>query len=89
MKWREFKAMISGLGPKTPLGEIVSIRLETDPKIIKNFSANQRRINSEWQTRRAKNRSEAEVNDALEQIKQAFIRMAGTKGGGADGSDSR
>ncbi len=54
MKWDEFKDMLSGLGPDTPLGRIVSIRAEDDPEILEYFNSEQKRIRTEWRTRRAK-----------------------------------
>ena len=42
MKWDEFKDMLSGLGPDTPLGRIVAIRSEDDPEVLKNFSSEQK-----------------------------------------------
>lgn len=52
MSWAEFCSLLSGLMPDTPLGQIVSIRSETDSKIIKNFSKEQRKIRSDWILRR-------------------------------------
>ena len=41
MTWGEFCSLLGGLGPKTPLGQIVSIRSENDPKMLKNFTPSQ------------------------------------------------
>ena len=38
--------------PETPLGQIVSIRSEKDPKVLKGFSKEQRKIRSEWMLKR-------------------------------------
>ena len=38
--------------PNTPLGQIVSIRAEKDPKVIKNFSKDQKKIRSDWLKRK-------------------------------------
>ena len=48
MKWLEFSALISGIGPDTALGRVVAIRAETDKEVIKHFSDDQRRIWREW-----------------------------------------
>lgn len=77
MKWDEFKALLSGLSPETPLGRIVSIRSEDDKEILKHFSKEQKRIRSEWRNRRAKKVSEEELAVMLEQLKQGFMAMAG------------
>lgn len=48
--------MIRGLLPETPLGNIVSIRSESDPKILKGFTKEQKRIRSEWRNKIAKDK---------------------------------
>lgn len=52
MSWTEFCTLLSGLMPETPLGQIVSIRSEKDPKIIKGFTKEQKRIRNDWQKRK-------------------------------------
>lgn len=69
--------MISGLNADTPLGRIVSIRAEDDPEILKTFTKDQKRIRNEYRRKMAKQRPQAETMAAIEQFKQAFIRMAG------------
>ena len=54
MPWTEFCTLLSGLMPETPLGQIVSIRSEKDPKIIKGFTKEQKRIRNDWQKRKMK-----------------------------------
>lgn len=76
MKWDEFKALISGLGPETPLGRIVQIRAENDRNILKNFSKEQHRIRNEWKNRNTKKVSKADMNSVLDQLKNAFIQLA-------------
>lgn len=48
MSWNEFCSMLSGIMPDTPLGSIVSIRAEKDPKVLKDFTKEQRRIRNDW-----------------------------------------
>lgn len=52
MSWNEFCTLLSGLLPDTPLGRIVSIRAEKDPKVLKNFSPDQKKIRNDWQRRK-------------------------------------
>lgn len=75
--WQEFKTLLTGLGPDTPLGRIISIRSEEDKDVLKTFNADQKRIRAEWRNRRARQRSESEINSFLEAMKKAFIRQAG------------
>lgn len=77
MRWDEFCALLSGLGPETPLGRIVQIRAEDDKEILKHFTKDQRRIRNEWRSRKAQSVSAENLDAFLEQMKQAFIQMAG------------
>lgn len=53
MSWTEFCSLLSGIMHDTPLGYIVSIRAEKDPKVIKDFTPDQKRIRSEWILRKS------------------------------------
>lgn len=65
--------MLSGIMYDTPLGQVVSIRAEKDPKVIKNFTKEQKRIRSEWFSRkfRDENRRKTGTNMLLS-MQQAF-----------------
>lgn len=78
MSWREFTAYMKGIDGKTPLGRIASIRAEEDPEVIKNFTPEQKRIRSQWLTRQAKQKPQAEVDRFLTDMQTAFARIAGT-----------
>ena len=54
MSWGEFSTLLAGIMPETPLGQIVSIRSETDKGMLKNFTSDQHRIRNEWRSRRAR-----------------------------------
>lgn len=54
MSYDEFCSLLSGLKHDTPLGNIVSIRSETDKDILKHFTPEQKRIRSEWLNKRSK-----------------------------------
>lgn len=77
MKWDEFQALLVGISPETPLGRIVSIRAEDDKDVLKHFSKDQHRIRNEWRTRHRKVVPAENMDQMLEQLKQAFISMAG------------
>ena len=79
MKWDEFRDLLVGLGPETPLGRIVSIRAEDDENMLKHFTKEQRRIRNEWRSKRAMSVSEEELNKVLDDLKNAFISLAGGK----------
>jgi hypothetical protein len=75
MKWQEFSSYINGLGADTPLGRIVSIRAENNAEVLKEFTPEQRRIRNEYRRKIAGQKSDKDVDKALDQIKQAFIAM--------------
>lgn len=77
MSWDEFKALLSGIGPDTPLGRIVTIRAETDKEIIKNFTKDQHKIWSEWRSRQAENTSQEATDEFLRMMLDGFKAMAG------------
>lgn len=77
MKWNEFRTLLIGIAPETPLGRIVSIRAETDKNVLKHFSKEQRRIHNEWMQRSAKQKTPQQAADFYEEMKRAFIQMAG------------
>lgn len=54
MSWDEFCTLLAGLKHDTPLGNIVSIRSETDKDMLKHFTPQQKKIRSEWQKRKVK-----------------------------------
>ena len=77
MKWKEFRPLLIGIGPDTALGRIVSIRMEDDEEVLKNFTPEMKKIRSDWRNRMAKERSPEETQNFLESMKQALIQLAG------------
>lgn len=76
MSWDEFKDLLSGLAPDTPLGRVVSIRAEDDKEVLKHFSKDDHRIRDEWRKKSAQKVTQVEMDAFLEQMKNAFIYMA-------------
>jgi hypothetical protein len=70
--------------PETPLGQVVSIRAEEDPEIIKCFNSEQRRIRDEWRSRRSNSMSAEYYDKAMAQF-SAFFRGMVKKPKGGDG----
>lgn len=54
MSWDEFSTLLVGINGDTPLGHIVSIRAETDPEMLKHFTADEKRIRNDWARRHRK-----------------------------------
>ena len=76
MKWDEFKALISGLSPETPLGKLVSIRAENDKDVLKHFSKDQKRIRSEWRSRSAQQMDKQTFEQAMIGFEKMLEAMA-------------
>lgn len=53
MPWSEFINLVTGLLPETPLGAVVKIRSEDDPKVLKQFNRDQLEIRNKWRERQA------------------------------------
>ena len=68
----------------TPLGHIIAIRSEKNKDIIKNFTASQRRIQSEWRSwqagQAAQNMSREDYNRAMADFERAFASLSGSPG---------
>lgn len=75
--WDEFMALLAGISADTPLGRIVSIRAEKDPKVIRSFTREQRRIYSDWRKRSAESISPEKYNKAMAGMEAALAQMFG------------
>lgn len=81
MSWDEFTTLLSGLNGDTPLGHIVSIRAENDNERLKKFTAEERRIRSEWRNKNKTTKADgAAYDNAIRGFAATFKAMA--KGGG-------
>lgn len=82
MPWSEFCTLVAGLMHDTPLGSIVAIRAEKDPKTIKSFSAEQKRIYNAWRLKQAEKKLEdpTRLDQDMLTLETAMARMFG--GGG-------
>lgn len=76
MGWYEFSYLLQGLSGDTPLGRIIAVRAENRPEVIREMGANEKRIRNEYRKRLALKKTEAETDNALNNMKQAFIRLA-------------
>lgn len=75
MSWREFSYFINGLSGDTPLGQVVSIRAEKDPEVLKEFTREQKRIRNDYLRRKAKTMPRESADEAIEKMKQAFLAL--------------
>lgn len=81
MPWTEFCNLVAGIMPSTPLGQIVSIRAETDPKVIKQFNPEQRKIYTDWRDRQAEKQLEnpQQLEYNMKNLEDILLKMFGTK----------
>lgn len=76
MSWSEFTTLLAGLNGNTPLGAVVQIRSEKDPKVIKNFTKEQKQIYNRWKFKQAKNITREEYDKAMKQFDAMFKSMS-------------
>ena len=79
VSWDEFRSLLAGLSPDSPLGRMVAIRSETDKEVIKHFTADQKRIYDDWRDRKAADMTEEAYNTAMDKLERF---MADCFGGG-------
>ncbi|MBS4534974.1 hypothetical protein GOQ29_05000 [Clostridium sp. D2Q-14] len=79
MEWREFSALLSGIMPETPLGQIIQVRSEEDKDILKTFTAEQKRIRSEWRSRFTEKVSEKDAEAAIREFQEMMAKAFGEK----------
>ena len=73
MSWAEFASYLNGLGSETPLGRIIGIRAENRTEMLKEFTPDQKRIRNEYRQKMAKRKPKKDVDDAIEQMRKAFL----------------
>ncbi|MBU3226807.1 Gp15 family bacteriophage protein [Clostridium algidicarnis] len=72
MSWSEFCTLLAGIMPKTPLGQVVSIRSEENNDMLKNFTSEQHKIRNEWRNRQVKIMSDEEKEETLKELQNIF-----------------
>lgn len=76
MEWGEFVSLLSGLNVDTPLGNIIRIRSEKDPEVLRKFSKEEKKIRSEWLKKDIPQISQENYKQAMDSIKNMFIAMS-------------
>lgn len=75
VSWDEFKALICGISPDTPLGRMVSIRAEEDKDILKVFTRDQKRIRNEWRNRSSKKMDADTYEEEMKSLEAIFASI--------------
>ena len=82
LPYEEWSKLVSGLMDNTPLGKIVSIRGETDPKIVAQMNPWQRQIRASWQSFLASKAKEKPRQQLMQQMNELERMLAQAFGGG-------
>ena len=79
MSWNEFCTLLTGIMPKTPLGEIVSIRSEENKDILKNFTKEQHKIRNDWRNKvnPIRDMSDDEKEEETKKVQEMFAKAFG------------
>ena len=81
LHYSDWSKLVGGLMADTPLGQVVRIRTEKDPKLLKQFSPEQRRLRREWQKFKASGQKEQPVQDQKQAMANLERMIAGMFGG--------
>lgn len=73
MSWGEFCILLAGLNGDTPLGQIVSIRMEEDKEKLDLFTREQHAIRNKWRERLS-NINKKEIDSMTEEEKQEQVK---------------
>jgi hypothetical protein len=77
----EFLSLLSGLGGDTPLGRVVAVRMEKNPKAIKEFGVWEKKVRAEWISFKASNplkfKNPEIAEDSIENLQNALAKMFG------------
>ena len=87
ISYGEYKRLFGGLTGDTPLCQIISIRKEKDPKKIKQFSKEDKKIFDDWRRRQVKKtiqcmsfeERQKRVMAFQSSMKEAFCQKRGEK----------
>lgn len=77
MSWAEFCTLLAGIMPKTPLGQVISIRSEENKDILKSFTPDQHRIRNEWRSRQVDTMTDDEKEVKVKELENIFAKAFG------------
>ena len=85
LPYPEWSKLVSGLMDNTPLGRVVAVRGEQDPKNIAQMSPWQRNIRSEWRSfvaSKAAQKTPEELRAQMVSLERMLAKMFGGGGNG-------
>ena len=77
VSWDEFRSLLAGLSPETPLGRMVAIRSESDDNVIEHFTADQKKIWNAWRNRNAENMTQTEYDQQMIELERMMAALCG------------
>lgn len=77
VSWDEFRSLLAGLSPETPLGRMVAIRSELDDNVIEHFTADQKKIWNAWRNRKAENMTQTEYDQQMIELERMMAALCG------------
>ena len=77
VSWDEFRSLLAGLSPETPLGRMVAIRSELDDNVIEHFTADQKKIWNAWRNRKAENMTQTEYDQQMIELERIMAALCG------------
>ncbi len=75
IKSGEYRRLLVGLNAETPLGYVVTIRSETDPKKIREMTNHEKQIRAEWQQFRRKQKLDSKIYLSNEDITKVMSKL--------------
>lgn len=85
LPYEEWAKLVSGLMDDTPLGRVVSVRGESDLKVISRMGPWQRKIRSDWSAFLAARAAKRPPEDLRAQMEDLERMMQAAFGGGSNG----
>lgn len=86
LPYPDWSKLVSGLMDNTPLGRVVTVRSETDPKMISQMGPWQMKIRSEWRSFLASRTAKKPESELRAQMASLERMLAQAFGGGSNGS---
>ena len=72
----EFYSLLAGMDPDTPLGKLVQIRSENDPKVLEHYTPAQHKIRNDWRAKHSQvNKDEEAHKSFLDQMESFFASL--------------
>ncbi len=75
ISYAEWARLVSGLMPETPLGRVVQIRMEKDPKVISKFGDYERRVRAEWNKFKYSQQTQEQSTKSVEELQMMLKNL--------------